>query len=154
MAIEIVTISQKPTLIPQIAQWLWAEWGRRRGRTLEMAAGRLEARLAIGGSEQTFVVLDREIPVATASFVTTDLASRPDLTPWLAGVYVDPPHRGRGHAARVVRRVEEAARDAKTQTLWLHTRDAQGLYAKLGWETAGPEVDHDMPVTLMRRRLI
>jgi GNAT superfamily N-acetyltransferase len=69
-------------------------------------------------------VLDREKPVATASFVAADLASRPDLTPWLASVFVDLPYRGRGHAALLVRRVEDAARAAKTETLWRYTPDA------------------------------
>ena len=153
MAIEIVTISQTPTVIPQVAEWLWAEWACHKGRTLNMVADRLAARAASGGPEHTFVVLNDERPVATASFVAADLACRPDLTPWLAGVFVHLDHRGRGHAARLVRRVEEAARAAETETLWLYTPDAQGLYAKLGWETVGPETDYGMPVTLMRRRL-
>jgi hypothetical protein len=95
MAIEIVTIFQQPTVIRQVAQWLWAEWACRKGRTLDMVIGRLDARAASGGPEQTFVVLDGGVPVATASFVAEDLPSRPDLTPWLASVFVDPPHRGR-----------------------------------------------------------
>jgi GNAT superfamily N-acetyltransferase len=153
MAVEIVTISQRPSLIPQVARWLWAEWACRKGRTFDMVVDRLAARAASEGPEHTFVVLDGETPVATASFVAADLASRPDLTPWLASVFVDLPHRGRGHAALLVRRVEEAARAAETETLWLYTPDAQGLYAKLGWETVAPEIDNGVPVTLMRRHL-
>jgi len=153
MTIEIVTITQAPALIPQIARWLWAEWARHNGRTLDMVTTRLEMRAASGGPEQTFVALDGKLPVATASFVAADLASRPDLTPWLASVFVDPAHRGHGHAALLVRRVEEAARVVGTGTLWLHTASAQGLYAKLGWETVGPELDHEVRVTLMRRSL-
>jgi len=154
MTIELVTISQQPSLIPQVARWLWAEWARHKGRTLDMVSGRLEARAAAGGTEQTFVMLDGKVPVATASLVAADLASRPDLTPWLASVFVDRPHRGRGYAARLVRRVEEAALAIGTETLWLYTPDAQGLYAKLGWEIAGSEVDYDKLVTLMWRRLL
>src|ERR1700760_3345502 len=123
MATETVTLSQKPSLIPQVAQWLWTEWRRRKVRTLDRVANRLAARAASGGPEQTFVVLDGGTPVATASFVVSDLVSRPDLTPWLASVFVDPPHRGRGHAARLVRRVEEAARAANTEILWLYTEN-------------------------------
>jgi GNAT superfamily N-acetyltransferase len=85
--------------------------------------------------------------------VASDLVSRPDLTPWLASVFVDPPYRGRGYAARLVRRVEEAARAANTGILWLYTEDAEGLYAKLGWKTVGAELDQTVPVTLMQRRL-
>jgi GNAT superfamily N-acetyltransferase len=153
MTFEIVTIRQNPDLIPQVAHWLWEEWARRKGRTLDMVTDRLVVRAAAEGPEQTFVVVDGGVPLATASLVVADLASRPDLTPWLASVFVDPSHRGHGHAARLVRRVEEAARAASTQVLWLYTGDAEGLYAKLGWETVGAEIDHAVPVTLMRRRL-
>jgi GNAT superfamily N-acetyltransferase len=153
MTFEIVTIRQNPNLIPQVAHWLWEEWARRKGRTLDMVTDRLVVRAAAEGPEQTFVVVDGGVPLATASLVVADLASRPDLTPWLASVFVDPSHRGHGHAASLVRRVEEAARAASTGLLWLYTEDAEGLYAKLGWETVGPEIDHAVPVTLMRRQL-
>jgi GNAT superfamily N-acetyltransferase len=153
MAIRIVTISENPALIPQIARWLWAEWASRKGRTLQMVTNRLAARAAAGGPEQTFVTLDDATPLATASYVAADLVSRPDLTPWLASVFVDKPHRGHGHAANLVRRVEQAARAAGTEPLWLHTEHAEGLYARLGWELVGQERDHGSTVTLMRRQL-
>jgi hypothetical protein len=48
------------------------------------------ARAASGGPEETFVALDSGTPVATASFVASDLVSCRDLTPWLASVFVAP----------------------------------------------------------------
>ena len=42
-------------------------------------------------------MLPNEVPVGTASLVTKDLPSSPDLTPWLAGVLVRPEFRGRGY---------------------------------------------------------
>lgn len=146
----IVSIQQRPDLIPAAASWLWAEWARRKGRTLAMVTARLAARAE---PEQTFVALLDGVPVATASLVNADLDTRPDLSPWLASVFVDPPFRGQGHAAALVRRVEDAARAQGVGTLWLYTQHAAGLYAKLGWETVGPEMDRGISVTLMRRTL-
>ena len=60
------------------------------------------------GPEETFVLLDQGRPVGTASLAHTDLAARPDLTPWLAEVLVEPGSRGRGDATALVRRVEPA----------------------------------------------
>lgn len=151
--IQITTVLARPDLIPPVARWLWMEWGRNKGRTLERVAERLRSRTATMGPEQTWVVLDGDTPVATASLVHDDLDDRPELTPWLASVYVDPPHRGHGHAARLVRAVEAAARAGGTATLWLHSEHAAGLYAKLGWTPVGQEDDHGHTVTLMRRDL-
>ena len=150
MTATIVSLRDRPDLVPAVASWLWHEWARRKGRTIEMVTARLTERRESWG-EETFVRLLNGVPVATASLVDADLDSRPDLSPWLAGVFVDPAFRGQGHAAALVRRVEDAARAAGIATLWLHTEHASGLYAKLGWESAGPEMDHQFPVTLMRR---
>jgi GNAT superfamily N-acetyltransferase len=117
-----------------------------------MVTARLTDR-AESGLEATFVRLNGDVPVATASLVNADLDARPDLSPWLGGVFVDPPFRGQGHAAALVRRVEDAARAAGIATLWLHTEHTAGLYAKLGWEAVGPEMDHQWAVTLMKREL-
>jgi GNAT superfamily N-acetyltransferase len=154
MAREIVSLARRAELIPVVAGWLWGEWSRHRGRSVEAVAQRLAARAAAeDGPEATFVALDGGVPVATASLTLADLGTRPDLTPWLASVYVDPPHRGRGHAAALVRAVEDAARAQGTGTLWLYTRDAAGLYAGLGWVEAARDVDMGHAVTVMRREL-
>ncbi|MSP03520.1 MAG: GNAT family N-acetyltransferase [Acetobacteraceae bacterium] len=151
MTTSIVSLGARPDLVSTVASWLWREWGRHKGRTIEMVTDRLTAPLTAPGFEQTFARLSGDIPVATASLVNADLDARPDLSPWLAGVFVDPPFRGQGHAAALVRAVEDAARARGVGTLWLHTEHAAGLYAGLGWEAIGPEMDHQFAVTLMRR---
>jgi GNAT superfamily N-acetyltransferase len=54
---------------------------------------------------------------------------------WLGDVFVLPSHRGRGVGAELVREAVEdpAVRDVQW---YLGTRDAQGLYAKFGFEAA------------------
>lgn len=51
---------------------------------------------------------------------------------YLADVYVLPEHRGRGLGLELVREVVEGSPLAERKWL-LHTRDAHGLYAKLGF---------------------
>ncbi len=151
--LEIVTVAERPDLAATVAPWTWEEWGRRKGRTLAQVTSRMLARRAAIGPEQHFFLLDNGAPVATASLVHDDLDERPDLTPWLASVFVQAPHRGRGHAVRMVRAVENACVTAGIPTLWLHTEHAAGLYARLGWEAVGPADDWGHAVTLMRRDL-
>ncbi len=151
--IQIVTTANRPDLIPVIAPWLWREWARAKGRSLEQVTTRLASRQADVGPEQTFVLLDGGVAAATASLVHHDLDPRPELTPWLASVFVDPPFRGRGHAVRLVRAVEATALAGGVRRLWLHSEHAAELYARIGWIADGPEVDHGHAVTLMHRDL-
>jgi GNAT superfamily N-acetyltransferase len=88
-----------------------------------------------------------------ATLVNADLAARPDLTPWLADVRVDPPFRGRGHAARLVRHVEAACRAAGISRCYLHTEAAAEMYARLRWVAIGAAEHHGHAVTIMARDL-
>jgi GNAT superfamily N-acetyltransferase len=150
MAVEIVSVADHPGLVPGVARWLWEEWGRSEGRTLEDTVAKVGGRTARSGPEQCLVLLDGGVPAGTASLVHEDLDDHPELTPWLASVYVDPAFRGLGHGVRLVRAIEGLAA-AVVPTLWLHTSTAPGLYARLSWVPAGHGVDHGVRVLVMRR---
>ncbi|WP_439598038.1 GNAT family N-acetyltransferase [Falsiroseomonas sp.] len=146
----IVTLTERPDLVPLVAGWRMEAFGYP-GRRLEDGLARLRAPRR--GPEETFVLFEAGVPAATAALSHDDLESRPDLTPWLAGVIVQPGFRGRGLAGRMVRQVEDFARRAGVSTLWLYTSAAAGLYAKLGWQHAGVEQDRGREVALMQRLL-
>ena len=131
--ITIETLSDRHDLIDLTTRWGWDEWGHKSGQSLASALASTHALVDAAGFEKTFVLLEDGIPAAMASLVRCDLDERPDLTPWLASVYVNPPFRGRGHAVRVVRQVEQAAIAEAVSKLWLYTSTAPGLYRKLGW---------------------
>lgn len=149
---EIVTLTGRPDLAPTVAGWRFAAFGQGRpGRTVERSLARLLA--PKNGPEETFILLDDGIPAGTAGLSHDDLDARPDLTPWLAGVVVQPAYRGRGHASALVRAVEAYAATRSVPELWLYTWSAEPLYARLGWTRAGVEQSHGEPVVLMHRHL-
>ena len=153
MALSLVTIADRPDLAEPVARWLWDTWGREKGKPFERTLSGVASRTARVGLEQCFVALEDGVPAATASLVAEDADSRPDLSPWLASVFVAPGARGRGLARLVVTAVESAARTGGFTTLWLFTARAGGLYAGLGWRDAGTVLDHGNPYPLMRRDL-
>ena len=153
MEIDIVHIADRPDLAALAAGWMWGEWGQAEGRTPEQLTAWLAGHTARAGVNQAFVLLDGGIPAGTATLEADDLDPRPDLTPWLANVFVDPAFRSRGHAVRLVRHVEQAARRSGIGRLYLHTATAAGLYARLGWATIGQAVHHGHEVTIMARDL-
>jgi hypothetical protein len=82
------------------------------------------------------------------------LDERPNLTPWLAGVFVIPAARGRGHVIHLIRVVEVACLSAGVGTVWLHTANAERVYARAGWHAVEAiQRRGRRPVTLMRRDL-
>ena len=133
--IEVVHLTDRPDLAALAARWTWDAYWRDAGYTLDDVHARISAGTARSGTPQTFFALVDDTPAATASFSATDMPERPELTPWLAGVYTDPAFRGHGLATLLVRRVERAARDAGHSQMWLYTRKAEGLYRTLGWVT-------------------
>jgi GNAT superfamily N-acetyltransferase len=151
---EIVRIAQQPDLVPMVAQWLWDEWHLDAGDSLEAVRDAVAASVSTSGPPQTFVLLVDNQPVGTASLVAHDLDERPDLTPWLAGVFVIPEARGRGHVIHLVQTVEVACRSAGVGTVWLHTTSAERVYARAGWHTVEVIQRRGKSlVTLMRRDL-
>jgi GNAT superfamily N-acetyltransferase len=150
----IVRTADRTDLVPVVARWLWEEFSRQSGRPLERVHERIAASTATCGPPQTFVLLVDDRPIGTASLVDHDLDTRPDLTPWLAGVFVVPEARGRGHATRLIGAVEAAGRAAAIPSLWLYTRAAERIYARAGWRTVEYFDHRDRICALMRRELV
>lgn len=103
---------------------------------------------------RTFILLADGEPVGTASLVAHDLDERPDLTPWLAGVFVEPRARGRRYAARLISAVEQEAHGASVPTLWLYTNKAERIYARAGWQAVETVQHSGKPFVLMRHDLL
>jgi GNAT superfamily N-acetyltransferase len=150
----IVRIADRPDLVPIVAGWLWHEWWHQDGYTLEQTHDAVAASVSPSGPPQSFVLLVDGKPIGTASLVAHDLDERPDLTPWLAGVFVIPEARGRGHVVHLIEAVEAACRFAAIPVVWLYTAGAEHVYARAGWHSV--ETIQRLgrrPVTLMRRDL-
>ncbi len=152
MARRLAAVSDRPELASLVARWrVDAFFNHAGGYTVEQMTALIQEPLV--GPKETFVLFDEGRPVGTAGVVRQDLDARPDLTPWLAGLFVLPGFRRRGHAAALVRRAEAFARAASVPVLWLYTATAEPLYARLGWERAGVEQESGHRVVLMRRLL-
>jgi len=153
--LKVTCAAKRPDLVPVVSRWLWREWWQDRGLSADQAQvlhsqGQVEI-----GAPQMLILLADDVPVGTASLVLHDLEERPDLTPWLAAVFVIPEMRGRGHAYRLLEAFDGACRAAGVETAWLYTSSAEGLYLKAGWRVEQiVERPNKPPVTLMRREFV
>ena len=149
----IVTTLERPDLVDIAAEWIWTAFWKENSYSLDDICALVAGSNAIVGPAQCFVLLvDRE-PVGTASLIVNDLSSRPELTPWLAALYVRTDTRGHGYALDLIRAVEAAASVAGFDSIWLYTSTAEGLYLNAGWEPVERFERKGQPAVLMRRDL-
>ena len=136
MTLTFVTTRERRDLLKTTGTWRWEAFFRGGAVTLEeMLDSEIEGANVSGLIPTVIVMLENEVPVAMSALCFDDLAGRPELNPWLAGVYVDTPHRGKGYGARVIAELETLARREGIPRLTLYTPNAAGFYAKCGWAT-------------------
>jgi GNAT superfamily N-acetyltransferase len=154
VTLNVVSTAERPELVPTVAGWVWAEFRRGHGYTLEQTLASVSVTVTARDLPQTYILLADGRPVGTASLAEKDLEERPELTPWLAGVFVEPESRGRGYAGRLTAHVEGVCRGRSIATLWLYTRTAERIYARSGWRTVESVEHNGKTYALMRRDLI
>jgi GNAT superfamily N-acetyltransferase len=132
--VTIEYLADHREFIPIVAGWHHAEWGHLRpGETVEDRTARVERECGHCQIPTTFIAAAGPQPLGSASLIEHDIATRPELSPWLSGVFVAPEHRRRGVGAALVERVVHEARALAIPRLYLYTRGSGTLYLKLGW---------------------
>jgi len=146
----ITYLADCPDTIPQLAAWQQAQFGFLSPTQTEAARGdRFRTHLQRQTIPTTFVAMADGAPIGSASLVVNDMSVLPDLTPWLAGVYVAPEHRRSGVGAALVRRVMVEAAALGVDRLYLYTHDRMRFYRGLGWETIAPRFYRGYLMTVM-----
>jgi GNAT superfamily N-acetyltransferase len=135
-----------------VSQWIYDEWGRESGKTLEVITEVYRAR---AGSTQIplTVVADDSGLVGTASLVVHDMQSHPELSPWVAGVFTSPGQRGRGVGEQLVKQILDEARRLGHRRCYLFTNHSESFYARRGWQVHTREVYRGKPAVVMAFQL-
>ena len=151
---QIELLADHPLLVPVISGWHFDEWSDRYPGTTRAAwAAELAGWCKRDRIPLTFVAIVASEPVGSASPVVCDMDTRPDLSPWLAAVYVLPAFRRRGIATALVTHALAQARRFGVRQLYLWTDTAASLYGRLGWRPLGEESYKGKTVLVMVRDL-
>ncbi len=154
MSFAIRCIAEHLDLVATVAGWHFREWGHLDpGGTLESWTAGLAERTHSDRVPTTFVGFSDDTPVGSACLVEHDMDSRRDLTPWLAGLFVLPQHRGSGLGSALVAHATQRAREFGVSKLFLYTHGSESLYSHLGWRPFGREFYEGQWVTLMSSSL-
>jgi predicted N-acetyltransferase YhbS len=98
----------------------------------------------------TYVAVEQRQPVGSVTLVEHDMAIWLDLSPWLAGLYVQLQSRRRGVGSALVRHALQQVYYLGFPALYLYTHPARPFYEHLGWEVLEERSYHERPVTIMR----
>ena len=140
--------------ISELAQLHFKEWSYLRpGESLDERTARLRASCDRNAIPTIVVALKDGKLLGSAMLLAQDMDSHPQLTPWLAGVFVKPEYRGRGIGSALVRRIEAEARSLGISTLYLYTPQAESLYERLGWSAIERCEYRNTDVVVMSKRL-
>ena len=120
--------------IPIIAKWIYEEWSYAFPmRTLVDIQKGLFGRMNESEMPITLIAHDERGVLGTACLKATDMEILPDLTPWLASVFVHPDYRGQGVATALIMEVEKIARQQGFDKIHVFNPIAQGVFEKMGW---------------------
>ncbi len=153
MSTKIIYLSEQPQLYKTCAAWFFGQWGcHEENSSLDEA---LEKFKGCAQKEQiplTFLALHDGLPVGMASLWDKDFEERPDLSPWLAAVYVHPKYRGKDIATLLCMRCKEEAKHIfNIRKLYLITSQAkEGLYKKVGFDIIEQGLGDKQQTTLMQ----
>jgi GNAT superfamily N-acetyltransferase len=132
---EIDDLGQHRAWIGTIAGWHFDQWGPLTGAaTLAEYVDLLERAVESRRIPSVLVAFDATGPLGSASLLASDMTIRPELTPWLAQLFVTPAHRATGIGSALVETVAQRAGSCGFSRLYLYTSgDLPRYYVRLGW---------------------
>jgi GNAT superfamily N-acetyltransferase len=150
---QILNINDEPQHIPTLGNWHHKQWSYLNpDGSVEKRIEKMNAYLCTNLIPSTFIAKDTLL-MGSAAIVAQDMDSRPDLTPWLASVFVAPEYRSNGIGSNLVRHVMQKAKEAGIKMLYLFTPDRETFYQKLGWHVLSKEDYRGYSVTIMYIKL-
>ena len=133
-AIQIDYLADHHEFVPTLAQWHYNEWAYLRpGDSVEARLTKLRGFCGHREIPTVVVAFKGSTLLGSAMLIAYDMDTRMELSPWLAGVFVAPDHRGHGIGTAMIRRVMDDAMALGVRRLYLYTPTAQHFYSRLGW---------------------
>jgi N-acetylglutamate synthase-like GNAT family acetyltransferase len=154
---EITFLKELLDSIIQIAQWYYAEWKgiyEASGLSFEDVKTAVAERTNTGTIPLAVVALDDKRIVGTGCLKTHDMDTRIELTPWLAGIYVERTLRRKGIGSMIVSCLDDIAKKLGIPRLYLYTPRSTIFYARLGWVENEITTYKGQHVTIMEKKLL
>jgi GNAT superfamily N-acetyltransferase len=134
LAFTISDLRQQPEFFDSVADRIWQAWWQPNGYPPEYITGRLKENLQDTPIPLALVAHHSGTFLGTASLIASDLDERPELTPWVAAVWVEERARGQGVGAALVDAAADASFTLGFSRTYLCARVRMTrFYQRLGW---------------------
>ena len=130
--VVVVNLADEQQHIEEVSRWLWEEWSRESGSTLDGVIYRTRHAICKDRVPQTLIAKLGDEVIGTVSLWNNDLMTRQDLTPWLAALYIKKEYRSIGLGKLLQEKTIETARNLGHKNLYLIT-SLENYYEKSGW---------------------
>lgn len=151
--LRIEPLAHHLDLVSLVARWHWDEWGHADPQgSIDSWADRLRQRANPERIPITWIAFAQGVPVGSVALVDNDMAARPDLSPWLSGLFVVPTYRHLGIGSALVRHCEHAARDLDVDNLYLYASSEEKLYLRSGYQVIERTFWEGEDVAVMSKR--
>jgi GNAT superfamily N-acetyltransferase len=130
----ISDLRQRPEFFDTVADRIWRASWKDNGTPLEYISGLLCENMNAEPLPIALVAHDGAGFLGTSSVIASDLEERPQLTPWVAAVWVEPHARLTGVGSALVKRGAHDCFALGIKRAYLCARPAlTGFYERLGW---------------------
>ncbi len=151
MPFAISDLRQRPEFFDVVADRIWQAWWKADGHPLGYITSRLQENLSATPIPLALVAHDGRAFLGTASVIASDLPERPQLTPWVAAVWVEPQARSHGIGAALVNRATEDCFALGFGRVYLCARPQRSsFYEGLGWTPIERDVGPHHPGVFIR----
>lgn len=148
---KVISLADAPEHIPTIAAWHQAQWGYlNHGGSVEQRVMRMQRYLARAAIPAMYIAVAGNNLLGTVALVESDMDSHPELSPWLASVYVNSNFRQQGIGTVLVETMATIAKAQGIAALYLFTPDQRDFYQRLGWQFMAQEEYRGGSATLMK----
>jgi len=131
---DICDVRQRPEFFGTVANRIWRAWWQPNGFPIDYIASRLTENMAVTPIPFALIAHDGAKFLGTSSVIASDLQERPQLTPWVAAVWVEEDARKHGVGAALVNRAAQDCFALGESRIYLCARaQMAGFYGKIGW---------------------
>ena len=130
----ISDLRQQPAFFDAVADRIWRAWWKEQGVPADYIAGRLRENISPSPIPFALVAHRGETFIGTASVIASDLEDRPQYSPWVAAVWVEPKFRMQEIGSGLVARAAEDTFALNIRRVYLcATHERRRFYTRLGW---------------------
>jgi GNAT superfamily N-acetyltransferase len=150
----ISDLRRRPEFLDTISNRIWHAWWKKRGHPIEYVADRLREHLDASPIPFALVAHDGSSFMGTTLVIVSDMDERPQYTPWIAAVWVDPEYRKHGVGAALVEHAAYSAFAAGINRIYLcATREKRNFYLKRSWTQIEEDVGESRLTVMIRDRV-